>query len=270
MTANALAKDREEAGKAGMNDHIAKPIDPKELFTALEKWIEPGDRELPSDLKSVSADEGQLADDLPRELPGVNLVTGLQRVGGNRKLFRKLLLEFRQDHGEDITAIRDALAGGEAERAQRFAHTIKGVAATIGAGELNARASELEAAIKEGSEDSYEALITGLEEVMTPVIQGLASLTDAGSGAQAGAAAGDSFLETNGHDAEESLDPRLAALERMLDEMDPDAEEALAALLPALKPRVDPGLLKKLQAQVAGFDFEEGLKTLSEVKRRCR
>jgi hypothetical protein len=177
---------------------------------------------------------------------------------------------------------------------------------------------------------------------MTPVIQGLASLTDAGSGAQAGAAAdptrivplmdelaaliegidpdaetkalelqhhldgtaarglaaaltaqvtgfefeeagatlerlrqavaaaGDSSLETNGHDAEESLDPRLAALERMLDEMDPDAEEALAALLPALKPRVDPGLLKKLQAQVAGFDFEEGLKTLSEVKRRCR
>ena len=56
----------------------------------------------------------------------------------------------------------------------------------------------------------------------------------------------------------------------MLDEMDPDAEEALAALLPALKPRVDPGLLKKLQAQVAGFDFEEGLKTLSEVRRRCR
>jgi CheY-like chemotaxis protein len=340
MTANALAKDREDAEKAGMNDHIAKPIDPKELFTALEKWIEPGERELPSDLKSVSADEGQLADDLPRELPGLNLVTGLQRVGGNRKLFRKLLVEFRQDHGEDITAIREALAGGEAERAQRLAHTIKGVAATIGAGKLNARALELEAAIKEGSEDSYEALITGLEEVMTPVIQGLASLTDAGSGAQAGvaadparivplmdelavliegmdpgaeakavalqhhlegtaarglaaaltaqvagfefdeaeatlqrlrqavAAAGDSSLETNGHDAEEPLDLRLAALERMLEEMDPDSEEAMAALLPALKTCVDRGLLKKLQTQVAGFDFEGGLKTLSEVKRR--
>ena len=85
---------------------------------------------------------------------------------------------------------------------------------------------------------------------------------------QAVAAAGDSSLETNGHDAEEPLDPRLAALERMLEEMDPDSEEAMAALLPALKTCVDPGLLKKLQTQVAGFDFEGGLKTLSEVKRR--
>ena len=51
--------------------------------------------------------------------------------------------------------------------------------------------------------------------------------------------------------------------------MDPGAEEAVAALLPALKPRVDPGLLKKLQAQVAGFDFEEALKTLSKVKSTC-
>mgnify|MGYP001829258290 CR=1 FL=1 len=341
MTANAMVEDRERALAVGMNDHITKPIEPKELFAALLKWVQHGERALPEAGRSAAVLPKAGADDLPAGLPGIDVVRGVERVGGNRRLFRKLLVEFRQDHGEDITAIREALAGGEAERAQRLAHTIKGVAATVGARELNARALELEAAIKEGSEDSYEALIAGLEEVMTPVIQGLGSLTDAGSGAQEGvaadparivplmdelasliegmdpdaeakavalhhhlegtaarelttaltaqvagfefdeagatlqrlrqavAAAGDSSVETDARDSQEAIASRLAALETLMQEMDPDAEEAVAALLPALEPRVEAGLLKKLQTQVAGFDFEEGLKTLSKVKGRC-
>jgi two-component system sensor histidine kinase/response regulator len=39
MTANAMASDREQCIEAGMNDHIAKPIDPRELFAALQRWI---------------------------------------------------------------------------------------------------------------------------------------------------------------------------------------------------------------------------------------
>jgi hypothetical protein len=85
---------------------------------------------------------------------------------------------------------------------------------------------------------------------------------------QAVAAAGDSSVEIDARYSQEAIASRLAALEKLMQEMDPDAEEAVTALLPALKPRVEAGLLKKLQAQVAGFDFEGGVKTLSEVKRR--
>jgi two-component system, sensor histidine kinase and response regulator len=38
MTANAMASDREQCLKAGMNDHIGKPIDPDELFSVLLRW----------------------------------------------------------------------------------------------------------------------------------------------------------------------------------------------------------------------------------------
>ena len=38
MTANAMAVDREKCLKAGMNDHIGKPIDPDELFSVLLRW----------------------------------------------------------------------------------------------------------------------------------------------------------------------------------------------------------------------------------------
>jgi CheY-like chemotaxis protein/two-component sensor histidine kinase len=39
MTANAMSGDREVSLEAGMNDHIAKPIEPKVLYSALAKWI---------------------------------------------------------------------------------------------------------------------------------------------------------------------------------------------------------------------------------------
>jgi two-component system sensor histidine kinase/response regulator len=42
MTANAMASDREQCLKAGMNDHIGKPIDPDELFSVLLRWARPG------------------------------------------------------------------------------------------------------------------------------------------------------------------------------------------------------------------------------------
>jgi two-component system sensor histidine kinase/response regulator len=46
MTANAMASDREQCLKAGMNDHIGKPIDPDELFSVLLRWARPGAAEV--------------------------------------------------------------------------------------------------------------------------------------------------------------------------------------------------------------------------------
>ena len=48
MTAHAMTGDREKSIQAGMNDHVAKPIDPEALFTTLQKWIRPSpDQGLP-------------------------------------------------------------------------------------------------------------------------------------------------------------------------------------------------------------------------------
>jgi CheY-like chemotaxis protein len=41
MTAHAMTGDREVSLAAGMNDHVTKPINNSELFSALVKWIEP-------------------------------------------------------------------------------------------------------------------------------------------------------------------------------------------------------------------------------------
>ena len=40
MTANAFAEDRQRCLDVGMNDHIAKPVDPDALFTTLLYWLD--------------------------------------------------------------------------------------------------------------------------------------------------------------------------------------------------------------------------------------
>jgi len=107
MTAHAMAGDREKSLAVGMNDHVAKPIDPHELFTTLGKWIPPAkDRRCgrwspakmpnraaetvfdPTPLQS-QPDGGQ--DGFLQFLPGFDLVAGLKRLQGNQTLYRKLL-----------------------------------------------------------------------------------------------------------------------------------------------------------------------------------
>jgi polar amino acid transport system substrate-binding protein len=51
MTANAMTGEREKCLAAGMNDHVAKPIDPEQFFATLTAWVSPGVRELNTDIK---------------------------------------------------------------------------------------------------------------------------------------------------------------------------------------------------------------------------
>lgn len=256
MTANAMVEDRQQALDAGMNDHIAKPIDPQALFAALLKWIEPGERELP-ETADVSIETGEeKPDDLPADLPGIDIAEGLKRIGGNRRLFRKLLVEFHQDHGNDIAAIRDALMQQKADIAQRLAHTIKGVAGTIGAADMNLRAKELEAAIKADKEASYDEQIDQLELAMGPVLQGLSGL----------AVAEDTDGETEKDADLTGITPMLDELKELIEEMDPDAEEKAEALQRKLSGTANRKLTAQLPRQVSGFEFEDGLETLAQLR----
>ncbi|MBT3193939.1 MAG: response regulator, partial [Verrucomicrobia bacterium] len=124
MTANAMASDREQALESGMNDHVAKPIDPVALLRTLGRWATP--RSV-SDVgvSEVDSPGGDAAVQAFPQLPGIDHADGLARVGGNQKLYRNLLLKFSASHATVVERLRAALAAGEHATAERLVHTTK-------------------------------------------------------------------------------------------------------------------------------------------------
>jgi two-component system sensor histidine kinase/response regulator len=260
MTANVMAGDREKCLEAGMNDHVAKPIEPDKLFRTLVQWIPARDpAALPAGLESAEIKAAE--DSLPDSLAGIEIEEGVRRVGGNRKLYRKLLIDFFQDHREDIEAIRQALDHDDFETAQRIAHTIKGVSGSIGAGDLQGAAERLETAIKESQQDGYSELLSSLEDSLSPLMQGLEAVAVSGETERLGAEDGDPV------DVEAVL-PLLEELQTLMEEMDPEAEDKVADLKKQLGSGAHHKLVNTLSKQVGEFEFEDARKTLANLKKK--
>ncbi|MFC1857025.1 response regulator [Thermodesulfobacteriota bacterium] len=171
MTASAMTQDIELTQEAGMNDHVAKPIDVKQLFSTLVKWIKPGEREVPEHLEPKLEEK---TEEIPlTDMPGISVTKGLARVGGNIILYRKILTKFYNDYPDVPAQIKDALDSDDRELAQRLAHTVKGVAGNIGATDLPGPAGELEAAIKHQKTDEFEALLAGFADALNVVLHSL-------------------------------------------------------------------------------------------------
>ena len=157
MTAHAISSEIKRCLDVGMNDHISKPIDPEQLFSVSRKWVKPKNGTLEKQLcdsppPSLSHRLPVPGPQLPTSLPGLDVADGLKRVAGNEKLYRKLLLQFREDRRHVAEQLKDALSRGNTEDALRLAHTIKGVAGNIGAMTLFEASTELERALT-SSED---------------------------------------------------------------------------------------------------------------------
>jgi len=142
MTANARPEDRDRCIAAGMNEHVAKPLDVRDLVMALTRWIKPNAlRE-----KSLANGETRITGEPFPHTELVDQKTALARINGRRKLYFELLQGFSKTHlnwGPEFTAARTS---GRLNDAIRLAHTLKGLAATIGADSLCRSAQKLEKA----------------------------------------------------------------------------------------------------------------------------
>ena len=157
MTAHALQSEKEKCFAAGMNDHIAKPIDPETLIEVLVKWIRPGQRK-PAGTREREKDAGD-ASTVPLAFENFNQDAGLGRVAGNRKLYLDLLIQFARKYADAVKEIARFLKGDDFENARELAHAVKGMAGNLGAEALQETAERLETALSNGRSDSMESLV---------------------------------------------------------------------------------------------------------------
>ncbi|RLJ40068.1 hybrid sensor histidine kinase/response regulator [Acidovorax sp. 106] len=183
MTANAMSADREKCLQAGMNGHIAKPIDPDELFATLLHWIAPRTSEAPSSAPTaghgtpLSTDATTPPADHPLErIHGLDTAAGLRRVLDKRAAYVALLRKFVAGQASAIATTRSQLAAGQRDAAQRSMHTLKGTAGTIGASPLAALAEAAEQALAQGQPDgAIEALLQPTDAACSALVAALQS-----------------------------------------------------------------------------------------------
>jgi len=173
MTAHAMITDREKCLREGMSDYVTKPIDRYELFSVLEKWLSPVKliESHESSMITISHDDEDLS--LPLELPGISVANGLKMLVGDRRLYKDLLHMFTEAYSETGYEIEKGFTSGDNEYAGRLAHSMKSVAATIGATELAMVSEELETAIDKGLFESVDNLISSFNTHLGIVIDGL-------------------------------------------------------------------------------------------------
>jgi CheY-like chemotaxis protein len=149
MTAHAMSGDHERSIAAGMDDHITKPIDPPRLFGTLAKWIgargPAGKPTAAAPPKAIPSSGEQV---LPETLPEFELAEGLQRLMGNRALYRKLLVNFAAQYARADAEVREALDAGDFDRVHGLVHAVKGVAGNLSAKGLQAQSMALEKLVK--------------------------------------------------------------------------------------------------------------------------
>ncbi|WP_374479353.1 response regulator [Zoogloea sp.] len=140
LTANTMADEKEACRQAGMNAHVAKPICMDVLFDEIAAQLPP------ERIAAATLAEDETPAAHYPELPGIDVAVGLTYVGKMKSLCR-LLAKFRDTHGKTFEPnFAQAMAAGDWGTQVRLAHTLKGIARTLGAYDLGEAAAALEAA----------------------------------------------------------------------------------------------------------------------------
>ncbi len=155
MTANIFLEDRESCRKVGMNDFIAKPINPRKLYLALIHWLSKRDSlmsEPPTESANVSPNAVTEGDTHLRnqleEIDGVDVTLGLQNLHDDINRYLQLLRQIDARHGGDMVRLRTELTEGKLDKARFIAHTLKGATGTLGLTRLQALTKKLEEALR--------------------------------------------------------------------------------------------------------------------------
>ncbi|MDM8523519.1 response regulator [Desulfococcaceae bacterium HSG8] len=171
LTAHAFGWDREQCFSAGMDDHISKPVNRRELLEVIEKFLpslsavrEQGT----GDNGQGTGDNGQETGDNGQETGDNRQETGSNRqeTGGNneQRTDNMQRISFIEQGMLEIHLLKEAILSGDEELVEFHAHTIKGMASDADAPDIADEAFRLELAIRKGDAEKYGLLMEKIEK----------------------------------------------------------------------------------------------------------
>ena len=254
LTASAMASDREKALAAGMNDFVPKPIQPQTLLTVLLKWLRPE-----AEAAAAQAPPAPAVEESPADLPVLDSQQILNNLGGNDRFYRSLLEKFRQNHAIALESMGKALAARDTRALQLGAHSLKGVAGTIGAYRLQAAARRMEAASRAGD---WQEIAVGCEAISENLFAVVAAIEE-----RLGSAAGVAADPGAGRERPQA-GPLFARLYECLAAYDPEALSLIEEIGGQCGLMAEPGELAQLRQLTEEFNFAQAAALLEEISRR--
>ncbi|WP_129647001.1 response regulator [Peristeroidobacter agariperforans] len=157
MTASVMAEDRQRYLDAGMNDHLGKPVDVQLLNATLLKWI--------ARVGMRSAIARDRASASFAEPVAYDFENAIRRMGDNRGLWENAARRYLSSSAASARIVSYCRAG-EREAAYREAHTLKGIAATLGLLALQRAVTDVEARLGElaGNVDGELTVLAEMDE----------------------------------------------------------------------------------------------------------
>jgi len=157
MTAHALEEERTKSLAAGMNDFLTKPVEIQKLYGVLSKYI---------DIITVDIDKKGKTQKV--ELDFLDTESGLKNMGNDEAFYIEMLYNFLTDYRGYHETLENLFNHGEIDDIIIETHTLKGLAASIGAKDLYEHAVLSESKLKENKydHDSFKVFLKSLENVI--------------------------------------------------------------------------------------------------------
>jgi signal transduction histidine kinase/DNA-binding response OmpR family regulator/HPt (histidine-containing phosphotransfer) domain-containing protein len=273
MTANAMASDREACLAAGMNDHIGKPFELDHLVAVLLRQVGGGRTGVAHAAAEEGGRNGSLAPGIQEAArrAEVDIDKALRRMGGKLGVYRRSLGDFVLSLGAWPARLTAQINAGDTAAAAREFHTIKGLAATLGAEALARAAAQAESALAAGQPAVGGApalpLLPAVMAAMAAAEVALRSLGQAlDAGPQAGRRAGPALPSDPA--AQAAALPALHDLSRRLAQSDLSAVDAVQRLREQHGALAGPRLEALVNA-VDDLDFETALSQCDEWIALC-
>jgi HPt (histidine-containing phosphotransfer) domain-containing protein len=251
-----------------MNGHLSKPIDPDMLYATLAEFnarrsdVRPGPTTSTTERSVASAMEG--ASGLP-EIMGLDIRSGLHHSGGRAQFYSELLKRFARDFTAFARTVEANLSAGDWEDAARGAHTLKGLAASLGMVEIRPRAEALEMAARTRDIVQSRNHLARTVEYLAPLVSALRlhyRMDEVGSRGLDAEAPQEGATHSAGSDPD--LGAWLARFRDLLGVADVEARDAWAARPRGVDAKLAPHVVHRITLALDSFEFDAVLRLLRE------